>query len=830
MGKTTKKSYIFSIYLVLAIITFTAFEPIIHNEFISFDDGEYILNNSYITSGLTLKNISWAFTHIHSNNYHPVTSLSHMLDCQLYGTNPGGHHFTNLLFHIGNTLLLFSVFNRMTKNLWASAFITALFALHPLHVESVAWASERKDVLSAFFWILTLLAYVCYVEHPAIGRYLSALLMFALGLLSKSMLVTLPFVLLLLDYWPLNRLQNTRSVGDINQPQQKVTHAQLFIGGYLILEKIPFLALSAILSMVTFLVQRHMGLVKMFSHYPLNKRIENAVVSYVVYIEKMFWPANLAIFYPHPQDNIPLWQIIVAASALIIITSLALWKLRQRPYIAVGWLWFFGTLVPVIGIIQVGLQAWADRYTYITYIGLFIIITWGISDFFARLRYRKVILSLSAVILLSVLGVKTYFQIGYWHDNMTLYKHATEVVKDNWWAHSLLATELVEQNKMEDAVIHFKEVLRLNPQNPMAKFVLARILFNKGQMDEAVKLYQKLLPPLPDNSKDSNGLAAFTSLLAGTGSNSQRNIRILKEIYTEANFNLGAALAQQGNFDEAVRRFTEVLQINPDLVMAHRYLGNIFLEKGNIDEAVRHYTVVLQTEPNSAAEYKNLGYTLLQSGRLEESVKIYQMLANLLQNDWNAYTGLGIALSQQGKLDEAISCFNKAVSIEPNSAEGYANLGNALSFQGKANEAIDCFNKAVQLDPNSTQARYNLARILIEQGEAGKAITHLEKVIELKPDWPEPASQLASILVKDINAPYYSLQRAIQLAEQACKLTDYKQPELLGILASVYAADGKYPQAVETAKKALDLAQSAGQEQLKNEIERHLRLYEVKRP
>ena len=438
------------------------------------------------------------------------------------------------------------------------------------------------------------------------------------------------------------------------------------------------------------------------------------------------------------------------------------------------------------------------------------------------------ILSLSAVILLSALGVKSYFQAGYWHDNMTLYKHATEAVKDNWWAHNLLAGELVEQNKTEDAVIHFKEVLRLNPQNPMAKFVLARILFNEGQMDEAVKLYQQLLPPLPDNSKDSNGLAVFTSLLAGTGSNSQRNIRIINEIYTEANFNLGAALAGQGNFDEAARRFTEVLQINPDLVMAHRYLGNILLEKGQTDEAVRHYSVVLRIEPNSAAEYKNLGYTLLQNGRGEESVKIYQMLSNLLQNDWNAYTGLGIALSQQGRLDEAVSCFNQSILIEPNSAEGYANLGNALSFQGKNNEAIDCFNKAVQLDPNSTQARYNLAQILIEQGETGKAITHLEKVIELNPDRPELSGRLASILVEDKNAPYYSPQRAIQLAEQACKLTDYKQPEFLGVLASVYAADGKYPQAIEMAKKALDLTQSAGQEQLKNEIERQLHSYEAK--
>jgi tetratricopeptide (TPR) repeat protein len=544
MSKSTSKYHVHLIYILLTVITFIAFEPIIHNGFISFDDDAYI-NCDNITSGLKLENVIGAFTNIHANNYHPLTSLSHMLDCQLYGTNPAGHHFTNLLFHIGNVLLLFTVLNRMTKRLWASAFVTVLFAIHPLHVESVAWASERKDVLSTFLWMLTMLAYIRYVKRPAMGHYLLTLVLFLLGLLSKPMLVTGPFVLLLLDYWPLNRFQNTRS-------------------SRLVLEKIPFLALSAVLSIVTFEVQQKTGLVKSLSHYLLSWRIQNALVSYIIYIEKMFWPTNLAIFYPHPQGNIPLWQVTGAILALTLITLLALWKLRQYPYVAMGWFWFLGTLVPVIGIFQVGLQARADRYTYIPYIGLFIIIAWGISEFSTRLRPRKAIFIFFAFVLLSALGIKTYIQTIYWHDNISLYKHAAAAVKDNWWAHYFLGKALASQGEFEEAIVQFKKTLEIDSQNAPAGYEMAKTFLDKGDVDQAVKLYRQMLPPLPDDLNEPRGVNM-----------SRNDYSALKELYVNANINLATALVRQGKFVEAARRFKEALHIAPDAAAARKGLEDI---------------------------------------------------------------------------------------------------------------------------------------------------------------------------------------------------------------------------------------------------------------
>ena len=730
MDKATNKSYIFSFCLSLAVTTFIVFEPAIHNGFISFDDNEYIFDNNYITSGLTLKNIIWAFTNVHANNYHPLTSLSHMLDCELYGTNPAGHHFTNLLFHISNTLLLFLVLGRMTKSLWASAFVAALFALHPLHVESVAWASERKDVLSTFFWMLTLLAYTRYVERPAKGCYLLTLLIFAMGLLSKSMLVTLPFVLLLLDYWPLNRFGNTHFGGN----------PRLVILGRLVLEKIPFFALSAIFSIVTFSVQLKIGLMKSFIHYPSLWRIENALVSYIIYIEKMFWPVNLAIFYPYPRGNIPLWQIIGAVLVLVFITSIAFWKLRQHPYIAVGWLWFLGTLIPVIGIFQVGLQARADRYTYIPYTGLFIIVAWGISDLLARLRYRKVIFSLSAAILLSALGIKTYIQTIYWHDNILLYTHAAEAVKNNWWAHHLLGKTFVSQNRLEEAIIQFKEALRIDPQNATVQNELAKAFLDNGDVNQAAKLYQEFLPPLPDDLNEPKSIDALFA--------KRHDLEVIIELYINANINLATALARQGNIDEAARRFKEVLRITPDSIMAHRNLGDIFLQKGQIDEAIKQYTAAIQIKPNLVIEYKNLAKSLCWDGKLEDSVRIYQMIVQLLPNDSEAYTGLGIVLAQQGKLDEAVSCFTKVVSIEPNFAGGYINLGNALNLQSKSSEAIDCYTKAVQLEPDFVLAHYCLGQILMQKGEIDEAIAHFNQAIRIDPNYTAARESLNLILAE----------------------------------------------------------------------------------
>ncbi|MGD0784401.1 MAG: tetratricopeptide repeat protein [Sedimentisphaerales bacterium] len=540
MYKTTNKYHIHLIYILLTIVTFIAFEPIMSNGFISFDDDAYIYHNSNITTGLTGKNIGWAFTNIHANNYHPLTSLSHMLDCQFFKLDAGAHHSINLLLHIANTLLLFTVLSRMTKRAWASAFVAALFALHPLHVESVAWASERKDVLSTFFLMLTLLAYAGYVKRPGAGRYLLTLVLFVLGLLSKQMLVTVPFILLLLDYWPLERFKKTKLSS-------------------LILEKIPFLVLSAALGIVTVIIQHKMGLLKTFSNYPFQWRIENAIVSYIIYIEKMFWPVNLAIFYPHPKGDITFWQVAGSLLILLFITFLAIWKIRRWPYVAVGWLWFLVTLVPVIGIVQVGLQGWADRYTYVPYIGLFII-AWVACDLPAGVQYQKTIFSLSACIILLSLGAKTFIQTLYWQNNIMLYSHAAEVVENNWWAYNFMGKALASQDEFNEAIVLFEKSLAIYPQNITVNYEMGKAFLGAGDANDAVKLYQQMLGPLPDNPNEPVKVD---------------DNPVLKDLYVNANINLAIGLSRQGNLKESARRFEEALRVAPDAEAARKGLEDL---------------------------------------------------------------------------------------------------------------------------------------------------------------------------------------------------------------------------------------------------------------
>ncbi len=404
---TKKRLLIISLFLIIA--SFMAFWQVTRCDFINYDDDKYLTDNSHVQDGLTVEGITWAFTTGYAANWHPLTWISHMVDVQLFGLQPGWHHLTNLLFHLASTLLLFLVLHRMTKALWQSAFVAALFALHPLHVQSVAWVAERKDVLSTFFWMLTMGTYASYVAKPGLKRYLTLLLCFALGLMAKPMLVTLPFVLLLLDYWPLQRLEQKRppqeglskdksTTSPVRIPVQPVGHWPLIRP--LLIEKIPLFALAALSSIVTYLVQHHGGAVQSLETFPPGVRMANAFVSYITYMVKMLWPTNLAVFYPYPTSW-PLWQVLGSAALLITITVLVIRGAKKRPYAAVGWFWYVGTLVPVIGVVQVGRQALADRYTYIPLVGLFIIVAWAVPELLKKWPYRKeTLITLSALCLL----------------------------------------------------------------------------------------------------------------------------------------------------------------------------------------------------------------------------------------------------------------------------------------------------------------------------------------------------------------------------------------------------------------------------------------------
>lgn len=487
------------ILLALAVITALLYFPSLKNDFVNYDDPDYVTSNPQVQKGLTAESIHWAFTTGHASNWHPLTWLSHMVDYQLYGLKPMGHHATNLVFHIANVLLLFWVLWRLTKNVWPSAIVAALFAWHPLHVESVAWVSERKDVLSTFFWLLTMWAYAEYVRTARSGEgrsklfYGSSLVAFALGLLSKPMLVTLPCVLLLLDYWPLNRLNFDR---ESRRAWPK-----------LVLEKLPFFILAIAHSGITFLVQKKGGAVSSLETIALGERIANAFVSYLRYVGKMVLPVNLSILYPHPHPaKWPLLLVIVSIAFVVGMSVVAAYWGRKNRYIFVGWFWFLGTLVPVIGLVQVGIQAMADRYSYIPHIGLFIVLAWGVMELTANSKQQKEILVLGSTVMLLACLALTYNQISYWRDSITLFTHATQVTKNNYLAYNNLGHWLDNKGRSDEALENYRKSIEINPNYDEAQNNIGYVLAKKGKPEESIPYYFASLRLNPNRAEVHNNL------------------------------------------------------------------------------------------------------------------------------------------------------------------------------------------------------------------------------------------------------------------------------------------------------------------------------------
>ena len=473
--------------LFLALSILTVYWQVRNHDFVNFDDNLYVTDNQHVQSGISLDSIIWAFSFEDKEKtyWHPITWLSHMLDCQIYGLSPGMHHSTNLIFHIANSILLFLVFRRMTGEIWKSALVAALFGLHPLNVESVAWVSERKNVLSTFFWILTMAAYVRYSERPTFYRYFPVFFLFSLGQLVKPMLVTLPFVLLLLDYWPLGRLKIGRG-----------HHFVRLIG-----EKVPLFILSAISIYLSVLSLRTYGVMQTADAVPITLRIENALVSYVAYIVKTIWPMNLAIYYPYP-DALPLWLTSGSLLVLVCISLLLLLKLKHIPSLGTGWLWYLGTLVPVIGLVQAGLwPAMADRWAYIPSIGIFIIIVWGGAYLFSRWRCRKWVPATASVALLSILMTTTWLQVQYWNNSITLFQHTINVTKQNCFAHYALGFEFFKRNRHDEAIRQLAKALQIEGNFTPALDVLGSIRFYKGEIDEAIKIYEIISDIEPNNKQ-----------------------------------------------------------------------------------------------------------------------------------------------------------------------------------------------------------------------------------------------------------------------------------------------------------------------------------------
>ncbi len=598
------------ICLFLGVTILAVYWQLLSHDFINFDTSLHVTENPHVQAGLTKNTIIWAFTSFHANFWIPLTWLSHMLDCQLFGLNPGMHHLTNLLFHLANSVLLFLLLERMTGSVWRSALVAALFALHPLRVESVAWVAERKDVLSTLFWLLTMWTYVLYAAKPRLRHYVLAMLFFSLGLMAKPMLVTLPFVLLLLDFWPLARLR----VGKLSQESNpNIPQSSL---GRLVLEKVPFLVLAVTSSVVTLLAKQRGDALKLVEMIPLKIRISNALISYLAYIGKMIWPHNLAVFYPYPS-TISVWKVIGATVFLTCLTIFLIRAAQRFPYLVVGWLWYLGTLVPVIGLVQVGSQAMADRFTYIPLIGLFIMIAWGVPELLGGWRYRRLVYALSTSILLLILITSTYLQVRYWKNSIVLFTHAVKVTSNNWLAHNNLGVALYRQGRPQEAIGHYSEALRIQPDHAGAHYNLGIVLAEQARLDEAIVHYSEALRIKPGHANTHN--------------------------------NLGLALFRKGKFEEAIGQYSEALQINPEHAGAHHNLGILLAQQGRFDEAMVHYSETLRVKPDHADAHNNLGVALARQGRLEEAVRHFSEAVRINPDASAAHRNLEMGLRLMGK-------------------------------------------------------------------------------------------------------------------------------------------------------------------------------------
>jgi tetratricopeptide (TPR) repeat protein len=656
------------IYGGLALVTLVVYLPALHHGFVAYDDQQYVTDNPRVQTGLTWAGLVWAFG-FHAGNWHPLAWLSHMVDCQLYGARAGGHHLTNVLLHVASTLLLFSVLNRMTNRMWRSAAVAALFAWHPLHVESVAWVAERKDVLCAFFWMLTLWLYVRHAAQPSIARYLFALGSFVLCLMAKPMGVTLPFVLMLLDYWPLDRISEFAR----RQPEKTPLRFAQKSWRQLAWEKVPFLALSASACVLTLCAQE-LAIVST-AGLPVSQRIAHVLAAYNHYLVAMFVPRNLAVYYPY-QIHLPTLTITCAVIVLGLTTLLAITNLRRRPYLMVGWLWYLGTLVPVIGLVQVGDQAWADRYTYLPLIGLFVPMVWLAFE----AAKSRLVLQGASVIVAVVLLAATSAQLRYWKDTRTLFEHADKVTPQNYMAVTILGSLLAQEGKLDEAMEYYQTALRYQPAFPEAHFFLGNALDEQGKLDEAVAEYQKALWFRP----------------------TQEQTHIF----------MGIALAKQKKYDEAIAHYTAALKLNPDSAVTHNNLARIFHTQGRLDAAIEHYNAALEIDPKLALAHNNLGILLIQKGSLVEGTRHLREALRLKPGNAETEFNLALALNQQQQWNEAAGLFTESMGNHPNDPSAHHEFAVALAHLKRTREAMGQYADALLIQPDSPDALDGLAWIL----------------------------------------------------------------------------------------------------------------------
>lgn len=806
-------------------------------EFLEFDDQVYVTRNYNLDRGFSLargfqgSGLEWALTTDTGHNWHPATWLSHMLDVQLFGRDPAWHHGVNVLLHAANCALMFLVWRSLTGRVWPSALVAALWAVHPVNVESVAWVAERKNVLSMFFLLLTLGAYGWYARRGGLARYLVVTLLFALGLLSKSMLVTLPCAMLLLDYWPLRRLRasqgglleiadegfersaqgkqsrrrgmerRTRAPGDEQVRSDRAHDAapRLALGTaatainplvetavskgiqghrsswraaapqqawwWLLLEKLPWLAMAAYASRMTFRAQ--VVLQAELSDLSLGARVANAMVSDVTYLWQLIFPVYLSPIYLLPHQGLPFWKVIVAGVVLVAITGLAVWQLRRRPYLAVGWFWYLGTLVPVCGLVQVGLQSRADRYLYMPVIGLLVIVAWLLAEFVRRWPPALWPAAIGSGLVLGSLAALTVVQTGYWRDLGSLFGRALEVEPDNGFAHYNYGVSLREKGLYASAIPHFQEAAKLGAISLDAQLELVGVLARDGRIDEAEKILDQQLRENPDSE---------FSLL------SRAMVLIEKN-----DLSLAAADCQR------------VLELNPQSYRAMMYLGVISARQGDNDQAAKFLDEALAMDPQNA----------------------------------EAQINAGLVAQARKDLPAALEYLRRATEIAPSYALAWYSYGMALVATGDRSAGIDALQRVVLLDPERASVQFQIGQLLVEEDRASEALPYFRAALELTRntvDWPLVANATAWLLATHPSSSVRNGREAVELAQQACEQTKFGNPNFLDTLAAAYAEAGKFAEAVAYANKAYDAAFDANQLSLAADIKVRWRFYENERP
>ena len=757
MHRNDKTHHVLILCILLALATLATFWPVLQNDFVNYDDPDYITANDWVQKGLNWESVRWAFTTGHVSNWHPVTWLSHMLDVTLFGFKPAGHHLTNLLLHITNAVLLLIFWLRMTNALWRSALVAALFALHPLHVESVAWVAERKDVLSTLLGLLCLLAYGICVKSKVAGRaskgyYALALVFYTLGLMSKPMLVTWPFVMLLLDFWPLRRI-------DLSTLDSRLSTLKP-----LVLEKLPFFALAITSCVVTVIVQS--DAVAQTELVPVSDRLGNAALAYVAYLGQAVWPVHLAVFYPFPLE-LPPRQIIAAVVVLLMISAATL-RLRQtHPFAITGWLWYIGTLMPVIGLVQVGSQARADRYTYLPLIGIFIMVAWSLGALVQAHARLKWFVSIATIIVLATLSVTTHRQVGQWRNSQKLFTHAAQVTQGNYVALSGIGIADAQEGNWTGATTNLMRALefaRLHHTERFINYYVGVILQMQGKGLEAL--------PFLEEAVVSGGLRP------------------------ERDYRLGLSLIEANRLTEAETALKSALATKPQGAEFQLGMAALFVRQGEFAKAESAYRATLASHPDLPVVQKSFGDFLTLAGRYPEAEARHA----------------------------------EAVKLKPADAAYRHTYATTLRNLGKVNEAIGQFVEASNLGLTNSETAAELAELYSIQGQSAAAVVWYEKAIAAEPKSASALNNLAWILATDPKDEVRNGGRAVELAERACQLTEWKAAVIMGTLAAAYAEAGRFSDAVAMAGKARDRARTDQQEIIANKNDELRKLYELAKP